>query len=96
MESIIHADIFFFVTTIIAIILGILLIIIFIYFIKIIADVREISRIARNETTDLASDIQEIRSEVKDELKRGSSVVASLFRVIQGLFRRRKARNYKK
>lgn len=96
MESLIHADIFFFVTTIIVIIISVILIVILIYLTKILADIREISRIARNETTDLASDIQEIRGEVRDELRRGSSVIASLFRVIRGLFRRTKARNYKK
>lgn len=96
METLIHADIFFFVTTIIAIVLGILLIVILIILIKIMADIREISHIARNETTELASDIHEIREEVTGELRRGSSIIVSLARVIQGLFRRRNARRYKK
>lgn len=92
MESLIHADIFFFVTTVIVILLGIILIVVFVYIAKILADIREISRIARSESADIADDIHMIRSEVQAELRRGSSIVASLARVIRGLFRRRKSR----
>ena len=96
MESLIHADIFFFITTLIVIVLGIILIIIFIYIAMIFVDIRAISRIARSESKDIADDIHIIRGEVQSELRKGSSVVASLLRVVRGLFRRRKSRFNKK
>lgn len=96
MESLIHADIFFFITTIIVIALGIILIIIFIYIAKILADIREISRIARSESEDIADDIHMIRSEVQSELRNGSSVIISIVKIIRSLFRRRKSRISKK
>ena len=92
METLIHADIFFLISTIILVIFGILGIIISIYITKIIIDIREISRIARNETSDISGDIHMIRREVHGELSRGSSVVVSIIKIIRGLFRRRKPR----
>ena len=92
MESLIHADIFFFITTIVTIVIGVLLAVILVYIAKILIDIREISRIARSESKDLADDIHNIRIEVQSELNKGSSVIASLFKIIRGLFRRRKSR----
>lgn len=92
MESLIHADIFFFITTIIAIILGILLAVVLSYIIKILADIKEISNIARVETTDMAEDIHNIRDEVRSEFRKNSSVIASLFSIFGSLFRLRKSR----
>lgn len=92
MESLIHADIFFFITTIIAIILGILLAVALSYIIKILADIKEISNIARTETADMAEDIHNIRDEVKSEFRKNSSVIASLFSIFGSLFRLRKSR----
>ncbi len=96
MESLIHADIFFFITTFIVIVLGIILVIIFIYIGMILADIRAISRIARSESEDIADDIHMIRSEVQSELRKDSSIILSLIRIIRGLFRRRKSRVIKK
>lgn len=93
MESLIHADIFFFITTIIVIILGIISAIILFYIAKILADIREISRIARSGSADIAEDIKLIRKEVNNELMNGSSVILSLIKVIRNLFRFRKSTN---
>jgi len=93
MESLIHADIFFFITTIIVVILGILFAVILFYIAKILADIREISRIARSESGDIAEDIKHIRQEVNDELQSGSSIIFSLIKVIRNLFRYRRTNN---
>jgi len=93
MESLIHADIFFFITTIIVIVLGILSAIILFYITTILADIREISRIARSESVDIAEDIKHIRKEVNDELQSGSSIIFSLIKVIRNLFRHRRTTN---
>ena len=92
MESLIHADIFFFITSIVAVILGILIAIILAYLVIILRDIREISRIARSETTDLADDIHTMRSEVHNQLRKNSSILTSIIYIIRGFFRRRKSR----
>ena len=92
MESLIHADIFFFITTIITIVLGILFSIVLVYIIKILIDIREISRIARIETIDMAEDIHSIRNEVRSQFEKNSSVIASLISIFSSLFRLRKSR----
>lgn len=96
MENLIQADIFFFITTIVVVTFGILISIALLYFIKILADIREISRVARNESADIASDIQGIRREVKDEFRKNSSVLFSIIQIMRTLFRRRKNHNHKK
>jgi len=93
MESLIQADIFFFITTIVVIVLGILSAIILFYITTILADIREISRIARSESEGIAEDIKHIRQEVNDELQRGPSIIFSLIKVIRNLFRYRRANN---
>jgi hypothetical protein len=96
MDSIIHADIFFFVSTITTIVLGIVLTIVLIYLATILADIKEISRIARKESVDIVEDIQNIRGEVYDQLKKNSSVIMSIVSIMRGFFRRRNSRLYKK
>jgi hypothetical protein len=89
MQTLIHADIFFFVTTVIVIALGLISIVILTYIAFIIADIREISRIARRESGEIAEDIAEIRGEIKKEIRNNSSVITSIFKVIKNLFNRR-------
>jgi len=89
MQTLIHADIFFFVTTVIVIALGLISIVILTYIAFIIADIREISRIARRESGEIAEDIAEIRGEIKKEIRNNSSVISSIFKVIKNLFNRR-------
>jgi formate-dependent nitrite reductase membrane component NrfD len=49
MNSLVHADIFFFVSTIAVVLVTILLIILFIFIVKILQDVRNFTRKARTE-----------------------------------------------
>lgn len=90
MQSFIHADIFFFISSIAAVVLGVLLIIIFVYLIKILRDVKEISSLAKKESMDLAEDMRMIREEVRGELTRGGPMAFSMFRIIRGLLKRRR------
>lgn len=92
MESFIHADIFFFITSIAVIIISIFLAIVLIYLTTILADIREISRIARSESAEIADDIKMIRQEVHQELRRGKSVFASIMKILSSLFRQKRAR----
>ncbi len=55
MESLIHADIFFFVCTIVIIIIGVLSAIVLVYVLRILADVRAVSETFRSKFNKLAN-----------------------------------------
>jgi hypothetical protein len=67
METLIHADIFFFVTTIAVALIASLFIVVIIYVVRILNDFRYISGVVRKEADLLAEDIEEIRQGVKKE-----------------------------
>lgn len=65
MESLVKADIFFFVTTIVVIVWGIIGIIIGVLIIKILRNIRDVSDTTKREVTHLMHDISEVRQDVK-------------------------------
>jgi len=65
MENLIHADIFFFVTTIVVILLGIGLVVALIYGIRILKDLKYVSRKVKEESDHVAEDIELLRAEVR-------------------------------
>jgi hypothetical protein len=65
--SFIHADIFFFVTTIAVVLVSIVLVIVLIYLAKILSDIKEITREVKEETVLIRGDIQGLRENVKHE-----------------------------
>jgi len=67
MTTLIHADIFFFVTTIVVIIVGIALTIALIYLAKVLSDVKEITRQVKEETILFREDIGGLRNDIKKE-----------------------------
>ena len=79
MQTLIHADIFFFVTTIVVILVAIVLIVILICIAIIMADIREISRIVRKETGEIAEDLKDIHSEIRANMRSGAGPLRSLF-----------------
>lgn len=81
MNTLIHADIFFFVTTIAVVLIASLFIVVIIYIVRILSDFRYISGVVRKETDLLAEDIEEIRDEVKRK-----GVFSGLYAIISGLF----------
>jgi predicted Holliday junction resolvase-like endonuclease len=100
MQTLIHADIFFFVTTIVIVLVAIVFIIVLIYIAIILADIRELSRTIKKEGAEIVEDVHVFRQEVKEEakysMKNNSSTVAAFFNLIANLFARRKSHNYKK
>jgi len=67
MATLIHADIFFFVTTIAVVVVAILFVAIIIYVLAILNDLHYISGVVRKETNLLAEDLEDIRERVKRE-----------------------------
>jgi hypothetical protein len=82
METLIHADIFFFVTTISVALIASLFIVVIIYVVRILNDFHYISGLVRKESDLLAEDLEEIRQEVKRQ-----GVFGGLYSIISGLFK---------
>jgi hypothetical protein len=67
MDTLIHADIFFFVTTIAVVMVTALFIVVILYAVRILNDLRYISGVVRRETDLLADDLEEAREKIKQE-----------------------------
>lgn len=65
MDTLIHADIFFFVTTIAVIVITVVLTVLIIYLVKVLENVRKITDAVNEETVLLRRDIGDLRSEVR-------------------------------
>jgi uncharacterized membrane protein len=96
MQTLIHADIFFFVTTIVVVLVAIVLIVILIYIAIILADIRQLSRTIRKEGAEIAEDVDMLRQEFRHEVHQGASAASSFFRFIQGLFKKKSGRRKSK
>lgn len=75
MESIIQADIFFFVTTVVVLVIGILLAVLLVFAIKLIRDIYIILELVREEAVDVMDDIDDFRRDVKHKAERLSGLL---------------------
>jgi hypothetical protein len=91
MNTLIHADIFFFVTTIVVIVVGIAFTIALIYLAKVLSDVKEITQQVKEETMLVREDIKGLRSDVKKEGFR----MERFLMFIKNLFKKTNARSKK-
>ncbi|MCX6712741.1 MAG: hypothetical protein NTY66_00855 [Candidatus Vogelbacteria bacterium] len=85
METLAKSDIFFFVTTVVVILIGIGAVIAFAYVINILRDVKDVSKTVKRETTEIAGDLDTMRSKAKS-----GQILAGLYGFIKGLFIKRK------
>lgn len=67
MNTLIHADIFFFITTTAVIFLTFILAIIGVYVVLILQDTKAITKKIKEESDELAGDLKELRGEIKKE-----------------------------
>ena len=67
MATLIHADIFFFITSVVTVILGILVAVALFYIVLILRDLRHISDLAQKSGDKLAGDLDELREAAKEE-----------------------------
>jgi hypothetical protein len=91
MDTLIHADIFFFVTTIVVVIVGIALTVALIYLAKVLSDVKDITRQVKEETILFREDIGGLRSDIKREGFRMERFLA----FITNFFKKTKTRSKK-
>lgn len=91
MDTLIHADIFFFVTTIAVVAVTIILIVVLVYLIQILRRVRDVSEYVRQETTLFREDIQSLRADVRREGFR----IESFFGFIRNIFRKKRSTSKK-
>ncbi len=67
MNSLIHADIFFFVTTIVVVLVGIVIAVSAVYAIRILKDVSDVVRKVRDEADRVTADIGSLRATIREE-----------------------------
>lgn len=87
METLIQADIFFFVTTIFVGVLTVASIIIVIYVVKILHNVQKVSKIVTTEAGHIVGEIEHLRVEMRNERLN----LSSLFRFLRNIFTRKKS-----
>ena len=91
MQSIIHADIFFFVSTIAVVILALLALVVLVYLIVILRNLKEISERAKEEGFAILDDVAGFRHFVKEK----SHNVGSLFKLFSFVHSRARKKNKK-
>ena len=92
MDTLIKADVFFFITSIAVVIGAVLLVIILVYGILIFKDLLAISKKVKQETELIAMDIDEAR----EHIKRQGAEFGSMFTFLKGIFGMGKAKRKKK
>ncbi len=90
-ESLIHADIFFFISTIALVLISIAVVIALVYLIRILRNVGEVTDKIKTESTEIVGDLKKLRANLRDEGVKWKHV-ADLVRV----FFMRKATKVKK
>lgn len=83
MNTLIHADVFFFVTTIVVVVVGIALTVALVYLAKVLSDIKTVTQQVKEETILFREDIAELRSDVKKEGFRAGR----LFMFLRNIFR---------
>lgn len=83
MNNLIHADIFFFITTIIAVILGILFIFVLYYVISILRKFKQIAEKIKQESDNVAEDIENLRAKMKEDGLKFSFLVGMFSKILK-------------
>jgi hypothetical protein len=82
MDTLIQADIFFFITSIAVIVLTLLLIVLIVYGVKIARTISSITETIKKESENVVDDIAELRGRVKEE----GVKVSTFWRFVTGFF----------
>jgi uncharacterized protein YoxC len=92
MDTLIHADIFFFISTIALVFISLALIIALMYLIKILRNVSEVSEKVKEESMEIIDDVKHLRHDIKHEGFR----LGSLFSFFTTLFKRSRRKKHEK
>ncbi|MBI5134194.1 MAG: hypothetical protein HZA81_02295 [Candidatus Taylorbacteria bacterium] len=66
-ESLIHADIFFFISTVALVLISIAIVVASVYVIKILRNVKEVTDKMNAESSEIISDLKKLRANLRDE-----------------------------
>jgi hypothetical protein len=90
MDGLLKSDIFFFITSVVVVLLGIGVGVAVVYVIRILRDIKAVSKTIKEETDEVAQDISILRSRVKE-----GRAIGGILSFVRGLFaRRKKGRNH--
>ena len=95
MTEIAKSEIFFFVTTIIVVVLGILSTVILVYGIYIFKNIKEISDRIKKESELISDDIRELRANLRAELRTEGRHWKAVGKFVRSILSRRSGRNKK-
>jgi predicted PurR-regulated permease PerM len=95
MNDILHANIFFFITSVATVLIALLVSIILFYIARIMRDISDIVRKLNNASKDLERDFQDLRSEIKNEGAKLRSVVDVVLGFALSRIQKRTARKSK-
>lgn len=85
-QSLINANIFFFITTIAVIVLVILLVILLVYAVKIVRTVSFMTTTIKEESDNIVEDISMLRQKIKEESMKASATAPAFLRSIGRFF----------
>ncbi|MES2436642.1 MAG: hypothetical protein V4519_01405 [Patescibacteria group bacterium] len=88
METLIHADIFFFITTVSLVVISLGLVIAIIYLIKILRDISAVSHKVKDESAEIIADLKHIRGTIKQQ----AFSFGGISQIIGLIFRRKKSK----
>jgi hypothetical protein len=86
MSNLIHADVFFFVSTILLSLLVIVFIIVLVYLIRVLREARSVARLVREEAERLAGDLEAMREKIRTE----SFSLGNVFSLVVGFLKSKK------
>jgi len=95
METLIKADLFFFITTIVVMVLGAFLTVAAIYLIKILRELKNITTRVKEETDEIIDDAHEFRENIKKEEVRMSFFSKLMGAVLNPVFFTKRSANMK-
>lgn len=78
MDSLIHADIFFLVTTAVVVVVGVALAFVLIRLAGILRNVRDISEEAKQEASRIVTDVADLRQEIREHGQKFSGVMGAV------------------
>ena len=89
MDTLIHADIFFFVTTIAVMVVAAAFTVVLIYLVKVLRDVKSITEQVREEAVLFREDVKDLRGEIRKDGFR----IERLFAILRAMTKRKCTRS---
>ncbi|MEK7542650.1 MAG: hypothetical protein AAB524_03035 [Patescibacteria group bacterium] len=96
MDTLLKADIFFFITTAAMVVIAITVLIALFFLIQILRDARHVSRRIREQSDRILLDVEDLRNFIKKEGKKAMDIKELVEGVIGTFFPKRKSRRVKK